>query len=102
MAADRVVQRLSMIVRANHNLTEFMLEVVEHAAALFFLLDGSERLQPQTASGDRKPPPEREFGPSSLSVSLVSMAYAKGSLPIPLRTHAFYRKEKSGVMASEC
>lgn len=71
-----------MIVTAKHNLSKFTMEVLEHTAALFFLLEGSERLQVQTASSEGKPPVERGFGPSSLSVGLLSMDYTKGSMSV--------------------
>ncbi|MDE0432373.1 MAG: hypothetical protein OXH92_00050 [Bryobacterales bacterium] len=51
---------------------------MEATAALFLMLEGAELITSRIIDGTRKPPTERGFGPSSLSVGLTSARFGQG------------------------
>ncbi|MDE0175522.1 MAG: hypothetical protein OYH76_18245 [Defluviicoccus sp.] len=60
------------------DLNDFMRQVAEATAALFLMLEGVELIASRIVDGTRKPPTERGFGPSSMSIGFMSAHFGQG------------------------
>lgn len=62
------------------DLNDFMRQVAEATSALFLLLEGVELVASRIVDGTRKPPTERGFGPSSMSIGFMSAHVEQGGV----------------------